>query len=391
MKRITAKWLREPSLQAAFAVILAGGGEARVAGGAVRNALMGEAVGDIDLATTLSPQKIIEIFKAAGHSVYPTGIDHGTVTVVIGKHTYEVTTLRKDVMTDGRHAVVSFTGDWREDALRRDFTMNALYCDVDGEIYDYTNGYKDILRSRIIFVGMPSARIKEDYLRILRYFRFLSTYQNLKPDKAGLSACVKLKKGLLALSAERVAQEMFKLLAGPKAASILKLMARLNVLKTVITHGDEFRAIGRLPPDPVLRAFVLAKKPIDLKQSWRLSNEQARRIEALLAMSSPSPKLRDNEQRRILYAVGGQSWRDSVHVAWARSRAPLTDRAWKRMLALPKRWSIPLFPVSGRDLIELGYTPGPAMGTDLKQLEERWIASDFRPSKQDLLESLKGN
>jgi poly(A) polymerase len=391
MRRITAKWLKEQSLQEAFAVIMAAGGEARVAGGAVRNALMGEAVGDIDLATTLPPQKIIEIFKAAGHSVYPTGIDHGTVTVVIGENTYEVTTLRRDVTTDGRHAVVSFTDDWREDALRRDFTMNALYCGADGKIYDYTNGYEDILRNRIIFVGAPAARIKEDSLRILRYFRFLSTYENLKPDKAGLSACVKLKKRLLALSAERVAQEMFKLLAGPMAVSILKLMARLNVLKTVIAYSDEFRAIGRLPPDPILRAFVLAKKPIDLKQSWRLSNEQAKRIEDLLAMSSPSRKLRENEQRRILYGIGGQAWRDSVHLAWARSREPLTDRVWKRMLALPKRWPVPLFPVSGRDLIELGYTPGPAMGTDLKQLEERWVASDFKPSKQYLLESLKGN
>jgi poly(A) polymerase len=391
MKRITAKWLKELSLQTVFATIAVTGGEARVAGGAVRNALMGEVVGDIDLATTLSPQKIMEIFKFAGHSVYPTGIDHGTVTVVIGGHTYEITTLRKDMTTDGRRAVVSFTDDWREDALRRDFTMNALYCDVNGKIYDYANGYEDILRNRIIFVGAPAVRIKEDYLRILRYFRFLSAYKNLKPDNAGLAACVKLRKGLFTLSAERIAQEMFKLLVGPRTVLILKLLAKHNVLKNIIAYNDEFRTISRLPPDPILRAFVLAKKPSALQEEWRLSKEQAKRIESLLETPLPSPKLRENEQRRILYGIGEQAWCDSVHVAWARSRAPLTDRTWKRMVSLPSRWPVPIFPVSGRDLLELGHTPGPNMGADLKQLEERWIASDFKPSKQDLLESLKGN
>ena len=391
MKRITGKWLNEPCLQTVFATVAAAGGEARVAGGAVRNAVMGETVGDIDFATTLSPQKIIEIFEAAGHSVYPTGIDHGTVTVVINNRTYEITTLRKDVTTDGRRAVVSFTDDWQEDALRRDFTMNALYCDADGKIYDYTNGYDDILRNRIIFVGAPTQRIKEDYLRILRYFRFLSVYENLKADKASLAACIKLKKGLLSLSAERIAQEMFKLLSGSKAASILRLMVKQNVLKNIIAPTDEFRTISRLPPDPILRAFVLAKNPSALREAWRLSNDQTKRIESLLETTLPSPKLRENEQRRILYEVGAQTWRDSVAVAWAKSRAPLTDRAWKRMVSLPTRWVPPTFPISGRDLIELGHRPGPDMGVDLKQLEERWIALDFRPSKQDLLESLKGN
>lgn len=391
MKRITAKWLKQPSLQAVFAITAAAGGEARVAGGALRNALMGTAIGDIDFATTLSPQHIMEIFLAAGHRVYPTGIDHGTVTVVIDHHTYEITTLRQDVTTDGRRAVVAFTDDWCWDALRRDFTMNSLYCDATGKIYDYTNGYDDILRNRIIFVGAPAARIKEDYLRILRYFRFLSVYRNLKPDEAGLAACIRLKKGLLGLSSERIAQEMFKLLAGPGAMPIVKLMAKHGVLKNIIRHTDEFRTMSRLPPDPILRAFVLAKNPNSLQETWRLSNEQARRIENLLECGMPSAKLRENEQRRILYEIGGQAWRDSVHVAWAKSRALPTDRVWKRMLSLPSRWPIPNFPVSGHDLIALGQAPGPEMGEELKRLEQRWIAADFKPSKQDLLESLKGN
>jgi poly(A) polymerase len=390
MKRITAKWLKEPALQRVFAIIAAAGGEARVAGGAVRNAIMGIPVGDVDLATTLSPHKVTEVFVSAGHSVYPTGIDYGTVTVVIDHRSFEVTTLRRDVATDGRRAVVSFTDDWMQDALRRDFTMNALYCDAAGKIFDYTDGYDDILRNRIMFVGVASRRIKEDYLRILRYFRFMAVYPNLKADKAGLAACIKLRSGLRALSAERISQEMFKLLVGPKAVSVLKVMASIGVLKNIIPHTDDFRVIGRLPVDALLRAFVLAKDPAALREGWRLSNERARRIDALLDMPAPSPKLRENEQRRILYDVGPQAWADGVLVAWAKSRAPLTDRAWKRMITLPKRWPMPVFPVSGRDLIEIGHVPGPAMGLDLKHLEERWIASDFKPTKQDLLESLRG-
>jgi poly(A) polymerase len=391
MKRITAKWLKDANLQTVFAVIAGAGGIARVAGGAVRNALMGVPVGDIDLATTLSPQKMTEAFSGAGFGVHPTGIDHGTVTVVVNHRPYEITTLRRDVSTDGRRAVVSFTDDWREDALRRDFTMNALYCDKSGEIFDYTNGYEDILRKRITFVGTASQRIREDYLRILRYFRFMAIYPDLKPDKPSLAACIKLKAGLRSLSAERTSQEMFKLLAGPKAVAVLKLMARHNILKYVIPHTDEFRVIDRLPPDVLLRAFVLAKSPKGLREAWRLSNEQAARIDALLGGGSLSPNFRENEQRRVLHGLGPQAWADSVHVAWAKSRAPLTDKAWKRMLALPKRWPLPMFPVSGRDLIDAGYAPGPAMGLDLKRLEERWIASDFKPTKQDLLESLRGN
>ena len=390
MKRITAKWLREPSLQRVFSVVAAAGGEARVAGGAVRDALLKHHVGDVDFATTLTPQKITDIFRAAGHKVHPTGIDHGTVTLVVGHKTFEITTLRRDVSGDGRRAVVAFTDDWREDALRRDFTINALYCDAQGKIFDYTHGYDDLLRNRLTFVGTPTPRIKEDYLRILRYFRFLSVYPELKAEKPSLESCIRMRKGLQTLSAERIAQEMFKLLTGPKAVAVLKLMARHNVLKLIVPHTTEFRTISRLPADPVLRAIVLASKPSSLREAWRLSNEQARRIEMLQQFPAPTPKLRENEQRRILYEVGSQSWRDAVHVAWARSRAPLTDRSWKRMLTLPARHPVPVFPVTGRDLINMGHSPGPAMGQDLKQLEEHWIASDFKPTKADLLESLKG-
>ena len=384
-----AKWLKVPGLQRVFALIADAGGEVRVAGGAVRNGLLGEPVGDIDIATTLPPQKIMEIFKAAGISVHPTGIDHGTVTVVVDHIPYEITTLRRDVETDGRRAVVAFTDDWKEDALRRDFTINALYCDARGKIFDYTGGYADTLRKRIIFVGSPKLRIDEDKLRILRFFRFLAAYGKMTADPASLAACVRFRKGLLGLSAERIAREMFKLLIGPKAVPILKLMAKHKVLKFIISHTEEFRVIGSLPRDPLLRAFVLAKKPETLREAWRLSNNQAKRIESLLQGAALSPKLRESEQRKMLYAMGSEAWRDSVHLAWAKSRASLTDRGWQRLLKLPSRWVIPSFPITGRDLIALGFPSGPDLGRELKRLEDRWLSTDFKLTKNELLQSIK--
>ena len=386
-----ARWLKEPSLQRVFALVAGAGGEARVAGGAVRNALLGEPIGDIDIATTLSPQDVMTAFKAAGISVHPTGIEHGTVTAVVDHKPYEITTLRRDVETDGRRAVVAFTDDWKADALRRDFTINALYCDASGKIHDHVGGYADILRKRIIFVGTPTARIKEDYLRILRFFRFLAAYEKMTPDRASLAACVRLKKGLLGLSAERIAREMFKLLVGPKAVPVLKLMAKHGVLMNILAHSDEFRVIQRLPPDPLLRAFALAKKPESLRESWRLSNNQARRIDALLQGMVLTPRLRENERRKLLYAMGPEAWRDGVRLAWAKSRAPLTDRAWQGMLKLPARWVVPSFPVTGRNLLELGFPSGPDLGRELKRLEDYWIASDFKSTKDQLLESIRGN
>jgi poly(A) polymerase len=384
-----ACWLKEPALQRVFALVAEAGGEARVAGGAVRNALLGEPIGDIDIATNLPPQAVTEAFKAAGIPVHPTGIAHGTVTVVVDHRPYEITTLRHDVETDGRRAVVSFTDDWQADALRRDFTINSLYCDGRGKIYDYTDGYGDIRRKKLVFVGSPRQRIIEDNLRILRFFRFLATYEKMSADKASLAACVRLKKGLLGLSAERVSREMFKLLAGPNAMPVLKLMAKHKVLKNVIAYMEEFRVISRLPPDPLLRAFVLAKKPAALQEAWRLSNNQAKRIEALLHSAALSPTLRETEQKRILYAMGVVNWKDSVHLAWARSRALLTDRGWRRLLNLPSRWEIPRFPVKGQDLIEIGFPPGPDLGRELQRLEGLWIMSDFKPTRDALLQSIK--
>jgi poly(A) polymerase len=378
-------WLKAPSLQRVFKVIAAAGGEARVAGGAVRNALLKTPVTEVDIATTLSPERVTEACVAAGLHVHPTGIDHGTVTVVSDHHPYEVTTLRHDIETDGRRAKVKFTDDWQADAMRRDFTMNAMYCDARGEIYDFTGGYKDTLRKRIIFVGSPAKRIAEDYLRILRFFRFHARFGKGAPDKAGLAACIRHRKGLDGLSAERIRQEMFKLMAAPGAVPVLKLMAKSGILKHLLPYTEEWRVMSRLPSDPLLRLAVLSAEPLMMKDRWRLSNAEAKRLEALSSLMAPSPSLRSREQRAVLYHIGPEAWSDLVQVSWARSRAAMDDAAWKRLLKLPDRWNIPDMPVSGRDLVAAGLTPGPQIGETLRQLEDWWVASDFKPDRESLM------
>lgn len=383
-----AEWLRAPSLQRVIAAIAEAGGEARVAGGAVRNTLLGEPVTEVDLATTLSPEQVTEACTVNGMGVHPTGIEHGTVTVVADHHPYEVTTLRHDVETDGRRAKVKFTDDWEADAMRRDFTMNALFCDARGRIHDFTGGYRDILRRKVIFVGSPEQRIEEDYLRILRFFRFHARYGEGLPDQAGLDACVRLKAGLEGLSAERIRQEMFKLMAARGAVPTLKLMAEQGILAHLLPYTDDWRVLERLPPDPLLRLAVLAEQPLAMKKRWRLSNQEGRRLAVICSHQPPSPALRALEQKIILYQIGPEAWADLVRIAWARSDAPMDDAAWQNLLDLPERWDIPVLPVSGGDLLAAGMNPGPEIGVTLRRLEDWWVASGFTPGKQDLLKRL---
>ena len=380
-----APWLNEPRLQQVMHVITAAGGEVRVAGGAIRNSLLGEPISDVDLATTMLPEDVMRVCKAAGFGVHPTGLAHGTITVVNKGLPFEVTTLRLDMGTDGRRAVVAFTDDWQEDALRRDFTINAMYCDVTGKIYDFTNGYADVLRKRVRFVGGASGRIKEDYLRILRFFRFHARYGKGAPDRASLAACVKLKSGLKKISAERIHSEIMKLLVATRAVETLKVMASARILKTIIPHTDDWRVFKRLPEDSLLRLYVLAKKPQDLKDRLRLSNSEALRISSLSVAPELSPKFSKAEQRALLYHIGAETWLDAVHVAWARSHAKMP---WQALLDLPEQWPIPKFPVTGKDLLANGVPSGPAMGKVLQQLEDWWVASDFKPPRDELLQRI---
>jgi poly(A) polymerase len=377
-------WLKEPRLQAVMRALNARG-ETRVAGGAVRNALLGVPVADVDLATVLLPDQVMAVAKAAGFGVHPTGLEHGTVTVTHQKAAFEVTTLRRDIETDGRHAVVSFTENWQEDAARRDFTINAMYCDADGKVYDYTKGYQDIQKRKVKFVGVASERITEDYLRILRFFRFHAWYGKKAPDKVGLDACVSLKRGLKKLSVERVRQELLKVLTAPHAIPTLKLMAETGILGVIIPYTEQWRVLERLPPDAMLRLFVLARSPKKLKDHLRLSNEHAARLAAMVTAPDLSPALSDTERRRILYQRGENGWRDAVHLSLAQSKAKLDDPKWMALLNLTSTWVPPRLPVKGTDLIGVGLHPGPKMGQILSALEDWWVANDFKPTRQELM------
>jgi poly(A) polymerase len=358
-------------------------GEVRVVGGAVRNALLGETVADVDLATTLLPSTVMRICADAGFGVHPTGLEHGTITISLQGTSFEVTTLRRDIATDGRRAVVAFTTNWAEDAARRDFTLNALSCDVNGICHDYTNGYADLLKRKVRFVGAPRTRIREDYLRILRFFRFHAVYGKGAPDAAALKACVALRKGLKKLSAERVRQELFKLLLAPRGVETLQLMARQGILSEVLPYTEKWRALKSLPADPVLRLFVLAQVPAQLRERFRLSNDDTTRLDRLAAVPRLAPGLQEAERRRMLYQLGVPAWRDAVHLSRAEARDRTAD--WESLLHLPETWDMPNFPLRGGDLVKAGLAQGPRLGQVLAALEDWWVASDFKPDKQDLL------
>jgi poly(A) polymerase len=374
-----AAWLRDPALRGVLKALVEAGGEARIAGGAVRNALIGEPVADIDIATTLPPDQVMKAGEAAGLGVHPTGIEHGTVMLVASGHLFEVTTLRIDVETFGRKARVAFIDDWRADAERRDFTINALYCSPEGKIFDPVNGYEDILKRRIKFVGDPEARIKEDYLRILRYFRFQA-------------------RGLDQLSGERIRQELFKLMLARRAAPVLWLMAQTGVLKQLFDHAEDLQPVARmakadlylgLAPDPLLRLALLAVDALSLRERLKLTNIETERLRALSRGPELQPKLSPEKRRALLYRMGEQAYCDAVRLAWARSGASVNNKGWRGLLAAADGWQRPQFPLSGNDLINRGIEPGPKLGETLRQLEDRWVASDFTDDKDALLARLE--
>jgi len=376
-------WLTSPATRAVVTALEAAGGPdcVRFVGGCVRNALMGQPVDDIDLASRLLPGDAIQALTAAGLKVVPTGLAHGTVTAVSGRQPYEITTLRRDVSTDGRNATVAFTDDWTEDAARRDFRLNALYADASGAIHDPTGqGVADAREGRIVFVGDPETRIREDYLRILRFFRFFAWYGRGQPDAAGLEACADLAEGVDRLSAERVSKELLKLLAAPDPRPSVWAMARAGVLDRVLPGVADLTAFEHMlaiSGDPVLRLSMLSPASPgavdDMARRLRLSNtvrDRLRRMagdEADLAMT-------DREARAVLYRIGRDAFRDRVLRAEATAERP-GDGA--RLLDLAERWIIPRLPVGGRQVAAAGLPAGPETGRILAAFEAGWIADDF--------------
>jgi len=387
-----APWLAAAETQAVLEALARGGAEARIVGGAVRNALLGAPVKDLDIATTASPEDVVRLAEAASLRAVPTGMAHGTVTVISGRQPFEVTTLRRDIETDGRHAKVAFTTDWAADARRRDFTINALYCDRAGALLDPLAGYGDLKARRVRFIGSAEDRIREDYLRILRFFRFTAEYAEGAPDAAGLAASVALAPGLARLSSERVRAELLRLLAAPRAIPTLEVMAEAGLLTPVLGISGDVALVGRLAAiehaqgrdgDPLLRLAALAA-PLTrerlgaLDSRLRLSNAERERVgHLLLPDPALAPDAPERSARASLYRFGVDAFRDGVLMARAQRGGAPDDAAWHDHFTLPERWTAPPLPVRGSDLLDAGLAEGPAIGRVVRQFEDWWIGEDF--------------
>lgn len=363
-------FLSDPALSSVLSALP----EARIAGGAVRDALAGRPVADIDVATPRPPDDVLAALRKAGIRSVPTGIAHGTVTAVSDGRGFEITTLRRDIETDGRHAVVAFTDDWRADAARRDFTMNALSMTRDGAVFDYFGGIADLRRGVVRFVGDPAARIAEDYLRILRFFRFHARYGVGPPDAAAVAAIRAGVAGLGRLSAERVWAELTRILAVHDPRGALALMADLGVLGAVIPEGTDLRRLERTvaagaPPDPLVRlAALLTGDAESFAERLRLSGADRERLIALQQAPPLRPEMDDAALRRLLADSDPANLRDRT---WLEGRGgPNWDALRLRLAAMPR----PVFPLEGRDVLALGIPPGPMVGALLRGVRSWWLA-----------------
>ena len=399
-------WMTAPATAAVFDALEADGGAgcARFVGGCVRNALVGRPIDDIDIATTLTPDRVVKALKAAGLGAVPTGIEHGTVTAVSNRKPHEITTLRRDVTTDGRRATVAFTDDWAEDARRRDFTLNALYSDRDGTIFDPTGrGVADAKAGRIVFVGAPEQRLGEDHLRNLRFFRFLAWFGKGAPDGEAMAACAALKDDVGNLSAERVSKELLKLLAADDPREAVRLMAETGVLGVILKVPVNLARFDALigietdqlfETDPVLRlAALLPDNQLAgrrFAERLRLSNADRDRLQAAL---SQSPVLKSwmspREIRREIYRSDLRTFRDRAKLAWAASPRSATTMQWRGLVALAEGWVAPTFPLTGDDVIKAGTPTGPLVGQVLREVEDWWIDHDFLDDPMSAIEKLK--
>jgi poly(A) polymerase len=396
--RLDADWLRAGALATLLALLDSDGEEARVVGGAVRNTLLEEPVGYVDIATTATPAEVIARVEAAGFKAVPTGIEHGTITVVADGRPHEVTTLREDVETDGRRARVAFGRDWRRDAERRDFTMNALSVSRDGLIHDYVGGLLDLHLRRVRFIGDPAMRIAEDYLRVLRFFRFHAAYGQGAPDPAGLAACIAARAHLDRLSRERVKMEVFKLLVAARCAPVLEVMSETGLLLGVLggvplvaslRNMTGIEAALELNADPVRRLGALALFTVEdtdrLRERLRLANAEHERLHSMadgwwriVAANA------EQDGRPTLYRLGRERFIDRVLLAWSRSGAGVADSTWHQLARLPERWTAPRFPLKAADFVKRGVAKGPVLGSALRAAEAVWIAADFPTDAADV-------
>jgi poly(A) polymerase len=365
-----APWTRREDLKHLIAAM--GAGNARYVGGAVRDTLLGLEVKDIDLATTIEPRKVMRLLENASIRAIPTGIDHGTVTALLSDGPVEITTLRHDVSTDGRRATVAFAKDWQDDAARRDFTINALYADpASGELFDYFGGLDDLKTRKVRFIGDARERIREDHLRILRYFRFQARFGSQPADMESEQCCAELAATLKALSRERIGMETMNLLSLPGPAPTVARMAELGVLAVILPEADPVALAALVaqelrqdvPPDPLRRLAAMLPADPDLVAQvaarFRLSGAQKKRlVNAARRDSTPG------DARALAYRLGMEQALDRLLLAGA-DTAPLKD------------WAIPTFPLKGGDIVARGIKAGPQVARTLCEIEDRWVAEGF--------------
>ena len=385
-----APWLRSGPAARVLTLLNGNGEEARVVGGAVRNALLNIPSGDLDIATTALPAEVIRRAKAAGIKSVPTGIDHGTVTLVVDAHPFEITTLREDTETFGRKAKVAFGRDWIVDARRRDFTINGLSVDAAGLVHDHVGGLADIAAKRVRFIGDPDQRIAEDYLRILRFFRIHAAFGAGEPDRAGYLACIRGRAGLASLSAERVRMEMVKLVIADGAAGVITAMSDGGLLLPIfggVAYPGPFAAMIaaeralELKPDPVRRLGALAVAVTEdarrVATRLRLSNAETKALDSMGHRWWRLAGMDEATARRRLYRLGADRYRDRLMLAWARAGENSSSTPWRELARLPERWSAPKFPLRAADFVARGIAEGPALGQVLALAEDAWLAANF--------------
>jgi len=385
-----APWLTSGPAARVLGLLNGDGEQARVVGGAVRNALLKIPPGDIDIATTALPDEVVRRAKAAGIKCVPTGIAHGTVTLVVDAQPFEVTTLREDTETFGRKAKVAFGRDWVRDAERRDFTINGLSVDADGVVHDHVGGLADIAARRVRFIGDAGQRIAEDYLRILRFFRMHAAYGSGEPDRAGYLACIDGRAGLANLSAERVRMEMLKLLVAEGALVAATAMADGGLLLPIlggVSYSGPFatmisaeRMLG-LAASPVRRLGALSVAVTEdarrVASRLRLTNAEAKTLDSMGHRWWRLAGMDEARARRRLYRLGEDQYRDRLLLAWARAGGSHDAAYWCEFARLPQRWSAPKFPLKAADFIARGIAEGPALGHVLTLAEDAWLAADF--------------
>jgi len=395
------KWKSKKNIRFLFKIFKKDNEETRFIGGCIRDLILKKKESyDIDLATTLKPNKVIGILSKKKIKIAKTGLSHGTVIAILNKEKFEITTLRKDIKTDGRHAKVQFTKDWIIDSNRRDFTINAMSCDFNGNLYDYHNGLEDLKNGRIKFIGNPEERIKEDYLRILRYFRFCAYYGRNNIEKSQINIFKKLSPNLKKLSSERLYFEFKKILLSDNSYKVIKMMENCRVLKYIIFNNnnlEKMKSINKLKKINHLidfsnrLAILLNEKNISkVSKNLKLSKIENIKIKKIIQLHKKF-NLKDFEKNKIkyLFYYGHEICGGLLIYNFAKLSINSQVKTYLRIISSIKGLKVPKLPIFGKDIIKLGIKPGPNVGKILKLIENWWIANNFNPSRKKCLEKLK--